>query len=179
MTLSRLSGKNDYFDSVESRGADYMLRSKIYHKDKLLEINDERSLVLWYPYLITMSYATKEDAIIHLSAKDFITKEECEILDFYLEQMLKEQRRCKRKHEEFDVEKVYQKICCSIIPRPELKPLVERVAELGNKATYEGIYLPSAEYYRNEWRKELRKYGFEEEFIEKWIYRWRRDANGN
>ena len=88
--------------------------------------------------------------------------------------MKKAYRRCKRKHEEFNVNEIYKKEICLLGERSELKPLVERVAELGNKATYDGIYLRTAELYRQEWKEELLKYGYDEEWIEDWIYKGRR-----
>lgn len=151
-----------------------MLNSKIYHNDELLDIKEERDLVPWYPYLIAMSCGNKEGAVIHLSERDFISREEEECLTWRLENIKKVYRRCKRKHEEFNIEEVYQKECW-LFPRPELRILVERVADQGNKATIEGVYDRMHERYRDEWRKELLEYGYDAEWIEEWIYKGRKE----
>ena len=152
-----------------------MLNSKIYQNDKMLNIRKERGLVPWYPYIIGTSCGDKNGAVIHLSSIDYITKHEIETLDFYLDRVKKAYRRCKRKHEEFNIEEVYRKEFCWLFERPELRPLVDRVAQFGNKATYDGIYLKMSEHYRQLWRKELLKYGYDKEWVEDWIYKGRRN----
>lgn len=151
-----------------------MINSKIYCLDKPLDIREERDLVPYYPYIIGVSCGDKDGATIYLSSTDYITTHETEMLDFYLESIKKIYRRCKRRREEFNVEEVYRREFCHFSEKPELRPLVERVAELGNRATYDGIYLRMSEIYRREWRKELLKYGYDEEWIEDWIYKGRR-----
>lgn len=151
-----------------------MLNSKIYHNGELLTIKETKDLVPYYPYIVATSCGDKDGAVIHLSSMDYITIHETEMLDIYLERLKKIYRRCKRKHEEFNIEEVYKREFCGFGERPELRPLVERVAELGNKATYDGIYLNMSEYYRQEWREELLKYEYDAKWIEDWIYKGRR-----
>ena len=175
LIISRFSGKADFCVSCEIFGLHYMLNSKIYHNNELLNLKETKDLIPYYPYLIGSSCGDKDRAVVYLSSIDYITMHEIEMLDFYLERVKKAYRRCKRKHEEFNIEEVYSKEFCLFGEQPELKPLVERVAKLGNKATYDGIYLRTAERYRQEWREELLKYGYDEKWIENWIYKGRKE----
>lgn len=172
--MCRFCGKCSFCDSAEMFGLHYMLNSKIYHNDELLNIKEKRDLIPWYPYIVGASCGDKDGAVIYLSSMDYITQHETEMLDIYLERLKKIYIRCKRKHEEFNVEEIYRRELCGFGEKPELRTLVERVAELGNKATYDGIYLKMSEHYRREWREELLRYGYDENWIEEWIYKGRR-----
>lgn len=172
--MGRCCGKCSFEDNCDIFGIDYMLNSKIYHNDELLDIKEERDLVPWYPYIIAMSFGDKDGAVIHLSSVDYIARHETEMLTIYLERLKKIYRRCKRKHEEFNIEEVYRREFCYFYEQPELLPLVEKVAEQGNKATIDGVYMKMAEFYRNEWRRILIEYGYDAEWIEEWIYKGRK-----
>ena len=72
-----------------------------------------------------------------------------------MQQILRIQRRCKRKKVEFNVDEVFEEVCYPFYFHEEIKTLIERVKKHGKKATYDGIHLSSKNYYRDKLVEEM------------------------
>lgn len=171
--MSMFSGKCDLYDHIEIYGLENTLKSKIYvgwDSDKPLDIKEERDLVPYYPFVISMGAFNNGVGTIHLMSKSWVNYEEEDTLKFYLEQILKIYRRCKRKKIEFNVDEVWEEVSNIFWKRDEIRELIERVKEHGKKATYDGIHLSSKNYYREQLIKEMIKFGYPEDVAKTWVY---------
>ena len=81
---------------------------------------------------------------IILSDKSFVDIEEQEWLQLKLDILLKYRRKCKRKKQPFDRYEAERILSWRIgdKPEPHVMELIDRVEELGDKATVEGIHDP-------------------------------------
>lgn len=175
--MSRFSGKCDLYDHIEICGLENTLKSKIYlgwDSEEPLDIKEERDLVPYYPFVISCGAFEHGVGTMHLMSKSWVDYEEEDVLEGYLQQILKIQRRCKRKKVEFDVDEVFEEVCYPFYFHEEIKTLIERVKEHGKKATYGGIHLSSKNYYRNQLIEEMIKFGYPEDVAKTWVYegRW-------
>ena len=92
-------------------------------------------------------------------SESFVDREEREMLESELEWLLKDYRRAKRNKTPFNPNSQWYN-----------KALIKRVAELGEKATIEGIHRPMSNHYRRDLAEEMEKNGYEDIDIIKWIY---------
>lgn len=171
--MSRFSGKCDLYDHIEICGLENTLKSKIYlgwDSDEPLDIKEERDLVPYYPFVISMGAYENGVGTIHLMSKSWVDYEEESVLEWYLQQILKIQRRCKRKKIEFNIDEVFKEVCYPCYFHEEIRELIERVKECGKKATYDGIHLSSKNYYRNQLVEEMIKFGYTEDAAKTWVY---------
>ena len=112
--MSNFSGKCDLYDHIEIHGLDNTLKSKIYvgyDSKEPLNIKEERDLVPYYPFVISMGAFNHGIGTIYLMDESWVNYEEKDVLEFYLEQILKIYRRCKRKKVEFNVDEVFEEVC--------------------------------------------------------------------
>lgn len=114
-----------------------------YKKIEYHSIND---LIPYYPYIISFSCGSR----VVLSRKSYVDQKEEDSLRFYLELLIKEYNKCRRKKIPFDVCKVADEVCLSTYDKEAVAELTHRVKQCGNKATYEGIHLEIEEHYRKE-----------------------------
>ena len=109
--MSKYSGKCDLYDSL------IMIKDiKDYSKVKIyaynndivpLRIDFERDAMPFYPYLTIMMNGDKDgNTIIHLSSESYVDTDENEHLSWYLEDIKKYWRKCKRKKIEFNDAKI-------------------------------------------------------------------------
>lgn len=175
--MSNFSGKCDLYDHIEIHGLENTLKSKIYvgyDSKEPLKIKEERDLVPYYPFVISMGAFNHGIGTIYLMDESWVNYEEKDVLEFYLEQILKIYRRCKRKKIEFNVDEVWEEVSNVFWKRDEIRELIERVKEHGKKATYDGIHLSSKNYYRDQLVEEMIEFGYPEDVAKTWVYegRW-------
>lgn len=175
--MSRFSGKCDLYDHIKICGLENTLKSSIYlgwDNEEPLDIKEERDLVPYYPFVISCGAFEHGVGTMHLMSKSWVDYEEEDVLEAYLQQILKIQRRCKRKKVEFNVDEVFEEVCYPFYFHEEIKTLIERVKECGKKATYDGIHLSSKNYYRDQLVEEMIKFGYSEDVAKTWVYegRW-------
>ena len=175
--MSRFSGKCDLYDHIEICGLENTLKSKIYlgwNSEESLDIKEERDLVPYYPFVISCGAFEHGVGTMHLMSKSWVDYEEEDVLEAYLQQILKIQRRCKRKKVEFNVDEVWEDVSNVFWKRDEIRELIKRVKEHGKKAACDGIHLSSKNYYRDQLVEEMIKFGYSEDVAKTWVYegRW-------
>ena len=160
--MSQFSGKCDLYDSVIAIGKYdindielYLSKDGRNHRLKLVE---PRDLIPYYPYVPFMSTGCDGKYVAWIS-ESFVDREEREMLESELEWLLKDYRRAKRNKTPFNPDSQWYN-----------KALIKRVAELGEKATIEGIHRPISNHYRRDLAEEMEKNGYEDIDIIKWIY---------
>lgn len=172
--MSQFSGKCDYRDSYEIFGEEYILNSKTFIGNNIipLRMDSYKDLVPYFPYLVATSCGDKESAVIRLTNESFVDSEERETLQWYLDDIKKEWRRCKRKKIEFNVDEVSDKIGYD---KEFIKILADEVARNGNKAEIPyNAHMPLRDYYRIELYKEMVKVGYSKFQSAEWCFGWER-----
>jgi len=175
-----ISGKCDFEDVVDIHSPEEILsKYKIYaDKNSLvpLKIETIKELVVYYPYLVPMMSSSKEDGgKIHLSSKSYIDQEEEERLQSKLDELKRYYRKCKRKKTNFDANEAFKLIgIFADVPQKYEVELVNRVAELGNEATFEGVHTPAHERMRDKWYQLMIDNGWAEDQAYGWVYGWKR-----
>lgn len=166
-----LSGKCDFQDTVEIYGADKLIREyKIYAADNdviPLKFEKPADLIAYYPYLVAEMYGKN----IHLSCRSYIDSEEEEMLGWRMEEVKRIYRRCKRKKVPFDRNEAENLLSLWTFPEKEI---IDRVEELGEKATIEGIHNPMHDQMRKEWYELMVNNGWDKQTAYRWVYGWSR-----
>lgn len=181
VNISRYSGKCDWKDSLEIHK--YTLEElqnnvKIYvgNNSEPLHIEKMSDMIPYYPYIIASACFdnVQRKSVIHLTSESFVDREERDILEWRLKDLLKIYNRCKRKKVEFDVEEAVKEITWNGWNEKAHRELANRVKEKGKKATVDGIHLRMHERCRQELVKEMLKndidpceYGYERFVINK------------
>ena len=170
--MSKFCGKCDFCDHlwINSNSAEEMIKklrnTEVYistgkdGRKHRLAMETELDAARYYPYLTSMSWGSKDggDGVI-LTSRPYIDYEEQEHLSWRIRDVLKYWRKCKRNKIPFNKEECYNKVTFLRDNDSALKEIICRVAEIGDKASFEGIYLPMAELYRKQWYKELVRLG--------------------
>lgn len=151
--MSEFSGKCDLCDTLEIFGDRITPdNTEIFVGDiGPLKFKDKTDLIPYYPFLEAMMSTSQDFTHIVLSKDSYIDREENEILQSHLDDVLKAYRKAKRKKETFDFAFV-EKECHGFWIMKESKLiyqiLTKRVQEKGDKATYEGLHLWVQNMYR-------------------------------
>ena len=79
--MSEFSGKCDIYDCFSDVSDEFLQRSSFYiytndYRDHRLEINNQKDLAKYYPYLVCLETRNKEYATVYLSQLSFIDQEE-------------------------------------------------------------------------------------------------------
>lgn len=158
--MSRYSGKCDLADHIEIFGINHILNSDVYIGDSEtpLKLTCYEDLIPYLPYIIGLSVRGKEKSYMRLSSESWVDREERDTLEFYKKRLVRIYKRCKRKHEIYDVNKAQNEVCFLITPKA-VKELARRVGEKGQKAELDGLHLESCEYYRRNLVKEMLAHG--------------------
>lgn len=179
--MSRFSGKCDVYDSlVMIREVKDFTKVKIYAADNEvipLRINSQKDLIPYYPYLtLVMCGDSEGNTVIHLSKKSFVDAEEEDILSWRLSELKKYYRRCKRNKVPYDKAEALKLITYFVYnPSSYSEELVNRVAEQGEKATINGIHLPSHDHMRKKLYDEMISAGYPDGVAYRWCFgfdRW-------
>lgn len=168
--MSKFSGKYDFKDAIDSRGAEHVLHSKIYMGDEIIPMKFEtpKDLIPYYPYLVAIQASDEDGGIIRLTKESWVDTEERKTLTLYLERLKRKWRSCKRKKQEFNYTKYYT---CSSFADTVMKEMESRIKADGEKATIEGIHTWMAEYYRNKLYEEMVAAGYEPYKAYSWVYK--------
>lgn len=170
--MSKFCGKCDFCDHlwIRNNSAEDMIKelrnTEVYissgedgRKHRLV-METELDAARYYPYLTSMSFGSRDGKnVVILTSRPHIDYEEQEHLSWKIRDVLKYWRKCKRNKIPFDKEKCYEEVSLWKNNDSALKEIIFRVAEIGDKASFKGIYLPMAELYRKEWYKELVRLG--------------------
>lgn len=162
--MSKFSGKCDLYDHIEIVNDENRILHTVYYvgnsNDTPIEVHELKDLIPYYPYVISMAGYSEERSVVRLTSKSYVDYEEEDILNFYLKQVKKYERKCKKKHIPFEVEDAV-KVLGSICFGDTIRILAERVKNEEKNATIEGIHLASHEFYRKELVKEMEKNGLD------------------
>ena len=143
-------------------GIESTLNSKIYVGDnsKPLQLKEYKDMIPYFPHIITASSYNKEQnsSVIHLTSESWVDIEERKMLKFYMEEVLKYYRSCKRNKKPFEAEEAIKKFGW-MFDKTAANMIIERVQQQGQRASIEGLHLP---YYEH-CREELERY---KQFIE-------------
>lgn len=180
--MSQFSGKCDFYDSIISIHCDgntdkleeFLANTNIYVRGKdgrnhLVVCRNEKEACKYYPYLVSIgSFNTKEGYnTVILSSESFIDSEEKDFIDWHVRDCLKFWRKCKRNKVVFNIDE-YLSTCWS--PRSMDLVIAERVAEKGEKATFDGIHNNMHEYFRRKWFEEMVRLGWREYEAFNWCF---------
>lgn len=178
IVISRFSNKCDLKDTIDIFGAENIIANyKIYICSHILplEVNKQEDLIPYFPYLVTLMVSSQElGGEIRLSAKSYVDEEEDEMLSYYLDEVIKYYKKCKRKKQPFDQEAALLKIS-HFDEKDYLKEIVSRVAAKGEKATIEDIHIPFYDRMRRELFIEMLRNGWSESKSYRWCFgltRW-------
>ena len=134
--MSKYSGRSDFFDSLIMHNyTEEELKNnvKVYIGSSYipLEIKSHKTLIPYYPHLICSSYHDNKEkkAIIHITAESSVDRNEREILEAYLERILKIYDRCKKNKTEFNVEETVKQIYWVDWNKPQITEIANRVNE--------------------------------------------------
>lgn len=163
--MSRYSGKCDCYDTLvmihEYTEEELKNNVRIYVGwcAEPLHVEKASDLIPYYPYLVDGGSFSKDDrnAVIHLSSESFVDMEEQSVLEFYLQQILKIWKKCKRKKIAFQKESVLKEVCLNGWNQSIYEELIERVDKYGKKAMIDGLHLKTHDYYREQLVDEMIK----------------------
>lgn len=176
-----ISGKCDFSDTVELYGADKILSGyKIYaaHNDVIpLKFQKQADLIAYYPYIVAMMYGNNKDGYgeIHLSERSYIDVGEEKDMEWRMELVKRIYRRCKRKKIPFDRAAAEKELCLFNEPMSGYKKeIIDRVENLGDKATIEDIHDEWHDKMRKEWYELMVANGWDEVAAYRWVFGWKR-----
>ena len=140
-----------------------------------LDIHTIKDLVPYYPFLICVGVWNKQGrCMVILSKESFVDQEEREFMEWDLRDAIKEYKKCKRKKISFDP-KAYLKEHTWWTHHNYTEEIVNRVAQDGLKANLDGLYSKTKDKWeRIPLAQEMKKYGYDDRFIEEWIFGWRK-----
>lgn len=184
--ISKYSNKCDLYDVlVDIREVTDFSKVKIYAANNSivpLRIDSQKDLMPYYPYIVAISVSNSDGTqIIHLSEGSYVDIEEEEHLTWSLDELKCYYRRQKRRHEPFDSIEALKKI--SFFGEfPEVAPeykkeLVNRVRELGEKATIEDIHIPYCDTMRQRLYEDMVAAGWNDDRAYEWCFGWKRHWN--
>lgn len=177
--ISRYSGRCDLYDVlVDIREVTDFSKVKIYTYGNFiipLRIDSQKDLMPYYPYIVAISVGNSDGTqIIHLSEKSYVDTEEEEHLIWDLDTLKRYYRRQKRKHQPFDSDEALKKISFFDDSAEYKKELVNRVRELGEKATIEDIHIPFMDTMRQRLYEDMVAAGWNDDRAYEWCFGWRR-----
>ena len=182
--MSMFSGKCDFYDSfvaIRSDGDDKQIEENlkklklyIYGKDgrtHRLKSDTIKDIAKYYPYLESIMAGDKDGtSIVILSSDSFIDQEERQRLGYYIDDVKKYYKRCKRKKEEFTVDKCVAANGSYWCNTDLIHTIAKRFADHGLKAEFNDIHLPMQEHFRREWFEELVRVGYTEQEAYNWAF---------
>lgn len=179
--MSEFCGKCDVCDCLGDRSDEYLQHSRFFirgcdDRDHEIQINNQKDLSKYYPYLISFMGADKNSAVIHISSECFIDSEEAEMIGWIKRELVKYYNKCKRNKIPYDMNEALKKACWSN-PADWEKELARRVGESGERAEVKDLHRPMHEYYRKHWYEELINQGYSENEARVWVYGWERVWN--
>lgn len=180
--MSVFSGKCDFYDSFcmisgdgdESKILENLPKLKLYiigrdGRDHRLKSDTIKDIAKYYPYLTALEAGDRDgNHVVVLSSNSFIDQEESEMLKYKVDDVLKYWRKCKRTKKPFKEDECLERLW--YIASNELKEIIHRVAENGNKAEFDDIHFPLWEHFRRNWFEELVRVGYTEQEAYNWCF---------
>lgn len=181
--MSQFCGKCDFYDSFVAIGADSNeekvkenlknLKLYVYGKDgrdHRVKSDTIKDIAKYYPYLESvMNYSKESGYNVYLCSDSFIDQEEREHIGWYVRDVLKYWRKCKRNKKPFIVDECIESL--HWMNDDILRTVAERVAKYGNKAEFDDIHDSLHEYYRRRWFEELVRLGYSEFEAYNWCFK--------
>ena len=178
------SGKCDFYDGViaihcdgdTSKLEEFLSRTTIRMRgadgrEHVVSVKNEKDAALYYPYLEAIAaFNIGKGNTIVLSSQSFIDSEEREVMGWYIEDVLRYWRKCKREKKTFDVDECVSAVGYNWRNTYILEAVAEKVAKDGAKAKFDDIHTPIHERYRREWFEELVRVGHPEWFAFNWAF---------
>lgn len=153
--MSKYSGCSDLFDSLMiCKYTEEQLKNnvKIYIGNNYvpLKIESYKDVIPYYPHLVCSSVHNnkKNNAIYHITAESSVDKNEKEILNVYLDRILKFYEKCKQNKIEFNIKEAVESAYFVDWNKEQIIEIANRVKKDGKKANINGIHLKTPEYYR-------------------------------
>lgn len=182
--MSKFSGKCDFYDVFVDIGADgdekkieeNLKKLKLYvigkdgrnHRVKSDTIQD---IAKYYPYLEFFSFGDSDgNRVIVLSSDSFIDIEERQHKQWYIDDVFKYKRKCKRNKQPFTADGFFGKYTWRT-KSEALIEIVNRIIDKGDKAEFDDIHLPMWEYFRKRWYEELIRLGYSEYEAYNWCFK--------
>lgn len=162
--MSKFSGKCDFADHIEIFGVESILNSKVYVNGiGPLKFESEKDMIPYYPYIIWTSYISKEDGVIHLSRKSFIDSEDEEHVSWYLNDVLRVYKKCKRKKIDFTIDEIHKMIGDWSFTnwKNYYIEIYDRVCKNGIKADVHDLHSPMSNIYRTSLIEVAEQFGCE------------------
>lgn len=150
--MSIFSGKCDVYDHFMMFGEDdnitqkeideKIANSKICIRTKdgrehKLDIKNTYDLAPYFPYIIGLCISSNENNFMIISSESYVDCEEKSLLEMYLNIMLKNVKRCKRKKQEITEEEILKDVWNR--ERDYIKRMVDIVKKNGTKTTIDDI----------------------------------------
>ena len=140
-----------------------------FHGDQLLDIKCLKDLLPYAAFLKSMAYGDKDGTYIcHISKRSFIDTEEEEHLTWYLKDVQRLYKGCKRKKIEFTEEYVLKELKWA--NKDIIKTLFYRVKEHPYSANVEGLHDNLHQHYRKRLEEDMIKAGYTPKQAYEWVY---------
>lgn len=180
--MSQFCGKCDFYDGFvaircdddEEKLKEELKKLRLYVRGKdgrshLVKSDTIKDIAKYYPYLVGMSIGSKNgENVMYLSSSSFIDQEEREHLSWYINDVMKYWRKCKRTKIPFTAEECLKKF--HYLYTDALSIIIDRIVKDGDKAEFDDIHLPLHEYYRQRWFEELVRVGWTEREAYDWAF---------
>lgn len=175
--MSRYSGKCDIYDTFENGDdtfdTDKIRRTEFFQNGEKLNINTERQLALYFPFIVASMFHVKNDkCVCNISSMSYMRRSEIENIEFYLDQIRKEKRMCKLRGEEPTPERIIERRFSWISngkTKESIISLIEKSSGKGRKK-YDDVRLDIYDYTRQRWYNDLiSKYNYPREFAYDWV----------
>ena len=175
-----ICGKSDFEDFCEMHHSPEEVLSKYQifaYGNELVPLNmkSKKDLVAYYPWLIGLMTSNKDTGgVVHLSSESYLDIEERQRIQWAYDEVLRYYKKCKRKKEEFDKNTALELIVW-FEPEPYQIELVNRIAEMGEKATIDNLHTRYHDTLRKEWFDLMVENGWDENTAYRWVYgftRW-------
>ena len=167
------TGKFDFGDVCENRGVDNILNNyNIYAASNglvPLRMESYKDLLAYYPYGISAMTSDGAKGGIWLASESYIDSFEKESLQISLDMVLRYYRSCKRKKISFSEEEALKKITWHDAEDCHHK-IVQRVKDLGVKATIDHLHKNWWQARRKEWFDDMVAAGWDKYMAYLWVY---------
>lgn len=136
----------------------------------LLDIKSIKDLLPYAAFLVGAAGGNKDGFYTaHIGSRSFVDQEEEERFAWYLRDVKKLYRRCKRKKIEFTEEYV-QKELSWVSDKTMISEIYRRVKEHPTSANVKGLHDNLHQYYRRRLAEEMVKAGYTQEQADEWVY---------
>ena len=167
--MSKYCGKCDVYDMFADCSNRYLSGTRFFIDNKQIAIHNQKELAPFYPFLVSLHCADKDGGIVHMTSRSYVDEHEEDILLFYLRELQKAYRNCKRKKIEITVEALMEKVSWN--SNKYVKLLAERVAVDGEKATIDNLSMDGIiPVYRECLLKDMMSMGYPERAAREWVY---------